>query len=93
MHQRNSSAFRLDHAEGHDEANQDMVELFQRVFSDPAVPLRDRVRMISAVGAIMAGLVLSGDMLKDVPSGELADLVRDVIGDILVSRSAPRRRR
>jgi hypothetical protein len=63
------------------------------VFSDPAVPLRNRVRMISAVGAIMAGLVLSGDMLKDVPSEELADLVRDVIGDILVSRSTPPRRR
>jgi AcrR family transcriptional regulator len=93
MHQRNASAFRLHHAEEHDEANQDMEELFRRVFSDPAVPLRDRVRMISAVGAIMAGLVLSGDMLKDVPSDELADLVRDVIGDILVSRSVPRRRR
>ncbi len=77
MHQRNSSAFRLHHAEEHDEANQDMEEMFRRVFSDPSVPLRDRVRMISAVGAIMAGLVLSGDMLKDVPSEELADLVRD----------------
>jgi AcrR family transcriptional regulator len=93
MHQRNSSAFRLHHAEEHDEANQDMEDLFRRVFSDPAVPLRDRVRMVSAVGAIMAGLVLSGDMLKDVPSEELADLVREVIGDILVSRPAPRRRR
>ena len=85
------SAFRLHHAEEHDEANQDMEEMFRRVFSDPSVPLRDRVRMISAVGAIMAGLVLSGDMLKDVPSEELADLVRDVIGDILVSRSGPGR--
>jgi len=91
MHQRNSSAFRLKHAEEHDEANQDMEEMFRRVFSDPAVPLRDRVRMTSAVGAIMAGLVLSGDMLKDVPSEELADLVREVIGDILVSAPATRR--
>ena len=93
MHQRNSSAFRLHDAEEHEEANQDIEELFRHVFSDPAVPLRDRVRMISAVGAIMASLVLSGDMLKDVPSEELADLVRDVIGDILVSRPARRRRR
>ncbi len=93
MHQRNSSAFRLHHAEEHEEANQDIEELFRRVFSDPTVPLRDRVRMVAAVGAIMGGLVLSGDLLKDVPSEELADLVRDVIGDILVSRSAPRRRR
>jgi AcrR family transcriptional regulator len=93
MHQRNSSAFRLEHAEEHDEANQDIEELFRRVFSDPSVPLRDRVRMISAVGAIMGGLVLSGDMLKDVPSAELADLVREVIGDILVGRPAPPRRR
>jgi AcrR family transcriptional regulator len=93
MHQRNASAFRLKHEEAHDEANQDMEDLFRRVFSDPAVPLRDRVRMVSAAGAIMGGLVLSGDMLKDVPSGELADLVRDVIDDILVSGSVRRRRR
>ncbi|HEY1918880.1 MAG TPA: helix-turn-helix domain-containing protein [Streptosporangiaceae bacterium] len=91
MHQRNSSAFRLDHAQDHEEANQDMEEMFRRVFSDPAVPLRDRVRMVAAVGAIMAGLVLSGDLLKDVPTEELADLVRDAIGDLLVSPSAPRR--
>jgi AcrR family transcriptional regulator len=93
MHQRNSAAFRLHHAEEHEEANEDMEEMFRRVFSDPAVPLRDRVRMVAAVGAIMGGLVLSGDLLKDVPSEELADLVRDAIGDLLVSRSAPRRKR
>jgi AcrR family transcriptional regulator len=93
MHQRNASAFRLHHAEEHDEANQDMEDLFRRVFSDPSVPLRDRVRMVSAAGAIMAGLVLSGEIITDVPTEELADLVREVIGDILVSRPAPRRRR
>lgn len=91
MHQRNAAAFRLHHADEHDEANQDMEEQFRRVFSDPAVPLRDRVRMVAAVGTIMGGLVLSGDLLKDVPSEELADLIRDAIGDLLVSRPATRR--
>jgi AcrR family transcriptional regulator len=90
MHQRNSSAFRLHHAEEHDEANQDIEELFRRVFSDPAVPLRDRVRMVAAVGAIMGGLVLSGDLLKDVPSEELAALTRDAVHDLLGGRGTRR---
>jgi AcrR family transcriptional regulator len=93
MHQRNSSAFRLHHAEEHEEANQDIEELFRRVFSDPTVPLRDRVRMVAAVGAIMAGLVLSGDLLKDVPTEELADLTRDAVHDLLDGRGARRSRR
>ena len=93
MHQRNASAFRLEHREEHVESNQDMVELFQRVFSDPAVPLRNRVRIISAVGAIMASLVLSGDMLKDVPPEELADLTRDAVNDLLDGRGTRRSRR
>jgi hypothetical protein len=49
--------------------------------------------MVSAVGAIMAELVLSGDLLKDVPSEELADVIRDAIGDLLVIGPAPERRR
>ena len=59
----------------------------------PAVPLRDRVRMVAAVGAIMAGLVLSGDLLKDVPTEELTDLTRDAVHDLLDGRGAPRSRR
>ena len=59
----------------------------------PAVPLRDRVRMVAAVGAIMAGLVLSGDLLKDVPTEELTDLTRDGVHDLLDGRGAPRSRR
>jgi AcrR family transcriptional regulator len=94
LHQRNSAAFQhLDQTHKHDEANQDTEEQFRRVLSDPEVPLRDRVRMVSAVGAIMGGLVLSGDLLKGAPSTELADLMRDAIGDLLVTRPARRRRR
>jgi hypothetical protein len=49
--------------------------------------------MTSAVGAIMGGLVLSGELLKDVPSAELADLMRDAVRDLLGGRGKRTRRK
>jgi AcrR family transcriptional regulator len=92
MHQRNAAAFQHQRHD-HVESNQDLEEQFRHLLSDPAVPLRDRVRLVCALGAIMGGLVLSGDLLKDVPSDELSELMREAIGDLLVSRPARRRRR
>jgi AcrR family transcriptional regulator len=93
MHQRNSAAFEnLHHVAEHDEMNQDIEAQFRRVLSDPETPLHDRVRMVCAAGAIMGGLVLSGDMLKDAPSDELANLMRGAIGDLLGSRPSRRRK-
>jgi AcrR family transcriptional regulator len=92
MHQRNAAAFQHQ-IHDHDETNQNLEDQIRHLLSDPKVPLRDRVRLVCALGAIMGGLVLSGDMLKDVPSKELADLMRDAIGDLLSSRPVARRKR
>ena len=89
MHQRNSAAFEgLHHTTEHDDDHHDIEAVFREALADPAVPLRDRVRLTSAVGAIMGGLVLSGDMLNDVPSAQLADLLRDAVHDLLGGRTA-----
>jgi AcrR family transcriptional regulator len=93
LHQRNSAAFKTVHSsEAHDQDHEDAEALFRRVLADPSVPLRDRVRMTSAVGAIMGGLALSGELLKDVPSAELADLMREAVRDLLGGRGKRTRR-
>ena len=83
MHQRNQAAFEHLHREGHDEAHEDLEELFRRVLADPSVPARDRVRLSSALGAVVTSLVLAGDMLGDIPTDELGAMLRDAVGDLL----------
>jgi AcrR family transcriptional regulator len=83
MHQRNQAAFENLHKEGHEEAHEDLEEVFRRVFADPSVPARDRVRLSSALGAVVTSLVLAGDMLDDIPTDELGAMLRDVVGDVL----------
>ncbi len=83
MHERNRSAFEELHRRDHDEEHEDFEDRLRQLVSDQAVPLRDRVRMTCALGAVMGGLVLSGDMLHDVPSEHLRSLFREVIADLL----------
>ncbi len=88
MHQRNSAAFEgLHHTTEHDDDHHDIEAVFREALADPDVPLRDRVRLTCAVGAIMGGLVLSGDVLNDVPSAQLADILRDAVHDLLGGRA------
>jgi AcrR family transcriptional regulator len=84
MHQRNQAAFENLHREHHEEAHEDLEELFRRALADPAVPVRDRVRLSCALGAVFTSLVLAGGMFDDVPSAELGGLLRGSIGDLLV---------
>jgi AcrR family transcriptional regulator len=83
MHERNRSAFEQLHRRDHDEEHEDFEDRLRQLVSDDAVPLRDRVRIACALGAMMGGLVLSGDMLADVPTERLGDLFREVIADLL----------
>jgi|GEM_PF-238534 len=95
MHQRNQAAFEHLHQEAHhDEAHQDMEDLFRQALADPSVPVADRVRLSCALGSVVTSLVLSGAMFDDVPSDVLGDLLRGVVNDILTpagdDRSAAR---
>ncbi|HVX21482.1 MAG TPA: TetR/AcrR family transcriptional regulator [Acidimicrobiales bacterium] len=84
MHQRNQAAFENLHREDHhDEAHQDMEELFRQALADPSVPVADRVRLSCALGAVVTSLVLAGSMFDDVPSDQLGDLLRATVDDIL----------
>jgi AcrR family transcriptional regulator len=85
LHQRNHAALnamQLKHPE-HDHANADLGDMIRALLSDPAVAVRDRVRLGAAIGAITSTLTLVGDALDDVPGDELAEELRRVIRDIL----------
>jgi hypothetical protein len=53
------------------------------VLSDESIDLRLRVRMACAFGAIIGGLILSGEAFTEVPAATLGEIVRGVVGDVL----------
>jgi AcrR family transcriptional regulator len=81
LHNRNRNAFeRLDPAAlGH---GRDVEARFERILSSPGMTLRERVRMAAMVGVITEVFGESATAFEDVPPEELADLVREAIGDL-----------
>jgi AcrR family transcriptional regulator len=79
LHERNQAAFEELHRKEHEAEHDDMQAAFRRVFSDPRVPLADRVRMSSAFGAVMGGLFFSGEAFTEVPTEELRDMLRAAV--------------
>ena len=81
MHERNQAALdklhRKDHAAEHD----DIQERLRQALADPALSLRDRVRMACSLGAVLGALFIAGDVFDNVPGAELGSLVRDVVAD------------
>jgi AcrR family transcriptional regulator len=93
MHERNRAALEHLHREEHDDSHDDLQEQIRRVLADASVPLATRVRLACAVGALMTGLVLSGEVFADVPSGTLGELLREVVRDLLGHDAGTSRRR
>ena len=91
MFDRNRSAFEQLHRRGYRASRGDFDDEVRRLIADPSLPVRDRVRMASAIGAVLTTLVIYGDLLHDVSSGELAGLMRDTVGDLLGRRHQGRR--
>jgi AcrR family transcriptional regulator len=87
LHERNRAAFEQLHREDrHTENHVDIEETFRNLFANPAVPVAARVRLSCAVGAIMGSLAIAGEAFTDVPSEELAGLIRSTVGGILSAR-------
>ena len=83
LHERNQAAFEALHRKAHDEEHDDLQAAFARVFTDPRVPVADRLKMASAFGAVMGGLFLSGEAFIDVPTDELGDMLRASVRQLL----------
>ena len=91
MHDRNRSAFEELHRHAdvarHRAEHEDLDDEVRRMIGNRSLPLRDRVRMGCAIGAVIAALVIYGDVLRDVPAAELEGLLRDAIDDLLGRRA------
>ena len=55
MHERNQAALEKLHRKDHDAEHDDLQQRFRQILADPAVSLRDRVRMASSFGAVFSG--------------------------------------
>ncbi len=83
MHERNQAALEKLHNEKHDAEHDDIQEKFRMVLVDPAISVRDRVRMACSMGAVFGGLFMAGDAFVGTNDQELGAMVRDVVHDVL----------
>jgi AcrR family transcriptional regulator len=85
LHQRNMQAIRQIVSEAHENQSEheEMEERIRRVLSDPRIPLRTRVRMGCALGAVIGTLLDIDSMFAGVSIDELAVLVREAARDLL----------
>lgn len=83
MHERNQAALEKLHSEDHEAEHQDIQDKFRQVLEDPAIPVRDRVRMACSFGAVFAGLFMAGDAFETTPDEELGSMLRDAVHDVL----------
>jgi AcrR family transcriptional regulator len=84
LHERNRNAFEaLEHSEHHQAEHDDLEGQMRRFLANPAIPLAQRVRMACSIGAVLSTLIGPGEAFSDVPSDELAQLLREAMGDLL----------
>jgi AcrR family transcriptional regulator len=81
LHNRNRHAFESLDLTGVDEGR-DVEARFAHILASPTMPLRERVRMAAMVGVITEIFGESAIAFEDVPTDELADLVREAIADL-----------
>jgi AcrR family transcriptional regulator len=81
LHQRNRNAFESLDMDSLEE-NPDVEARFERIISSAAIPLRERVRMAAMVGVITEIFAESAGAFEDVPAEQLAELVREAIGEL-----------
>jgi AcrR family transcriptional regulator len=83
LHQRNQNALRaLEHDERHQAANEDMEHRFRRLLANPELPAETRMRMACSLFAAMGGIMAGGDLLGDVDPDEQLALVREIVADL-----------
>jgi AcrR family transcriptional regulator len=84
LHERNQAAFEKLHRKEHDAEHEDIQERFQRILGDPAVSLRDRVKMAASFGAVFGTLFMFGDAFGNDNDDKVGKFMRSSIDDILL---------
>ena len=85
MHERNQAALEKLHRKDHDAEHEDLQQRFRQMLADPAIPLRDRVKMAASFGAVISVLFMAGDAFEGTTTQELGELLRQTIHDILAA--------
>jgi AcrR family transcriptional regulator len=88
LHERNRTAFEGLHDERHAAEHDDIESLFRAALTNEDIPLKDRVRVSCAFGAVFIGLAMTGNAFSDVPDPELGDMLRDIVRNILTPSDA-----
>jgi hypothetical protein len=84
LHQRNHGAMEaLQHNERHQAENDDIEQQFRSLLQSPNIPLERRVRMACSISAVVGTLATGEAVFGDVPTEELAELVRGAVHDVL----------
>jgi AcrR family transcriptional regulator len=86
FHERNQAAIEALHRRHHEGDHEDLQARFRQVLSNPHIALELRVRMACALGAVMGGLIMAGDVFAEVPFKDLGDMLRGAVGDLLGPR-------
>jgi AcrR family transcriptional regulator len=92
FHLRNRAALEAMHEHRphhHDEAeHEDLEQRARRLLTDPRVPVTARIRLAGALGVVMSGLLLAGEMFPEVPTEELKTELRGAVRDVLAPVAA-----
>ncbi len=84
LHQRNENAFKqIVDDERHRAENEDIEERLRAFLADAAIPLEQRVRMASSIGAILVPLMGLSGMFGDADPDEVAACARSAVNDLL----------
>ena len=83
FHERNQAAIEALHDEAHEGEHRDIQDWFRQILSNDALPVGTRVRMACAIGAVMGGLMISGEVFAAVPSDELGGMLRQAVAALL----------
>ena len=91
FHQRNHRALQqIQDDERHRAENEDIEQQMRRALASPNIPPAQRVRMACAAGAVLVAMLGAAEMFSDLPSDELAGLVRACVSDLLAApKEAP----
>jgi AcrR family transcriptional regulator len=84
LHERNQAAIEALHRGRNEADHEDLQMRFRQALSNEDLPLEVRVRMSCALGAVMGGLALAGDVFASVPAPELGELLRSAVHALLV---------
>jgi AcrR family transcriptional regulator len=90
MHERNQAAMEKLHLhrKDHEDEHEDIHLRLRLALADPALSLRDRVRMACSLGTVIGPLFMAGNAFDNVPGAELGALVRDAVRDVMADRRA-----